>query len=155
MQEVTGDIWKLAQPGSWIAIPTNGDLKRNGADVMGRGVALQARERFVGVDRRLGQLLAEYGNHVHDLGEWAGWRLFSFPTKHHWRDSANLALIVRSADELWALWVSAQQWPQVYLPWPGCGNGGLRREQVRPLLANVLTYDEFMLVGRARPIAGH
>jgi len=42
-----------------------------------------------------------------------------------------------------------------YLPWPGCGNGGLRREQVRPLLANALTYDEFVLVGRARPIAGH
>ena len=39
MKEITGDLWTIKADAR--VIPTNGTVRRDGAAVMGRGVALQ------------------------------------------------------------------------------------------------------------------
>ena len=141
MIELTGDFWyELADA---HVITTNGIVKDNGACVMGRGVALQARNRFPGIDKFLGSRIRERGNRVHALGEWtradgAAYNLFSFPVKKHWRDKADLDLIKQSAAELILECPPSMQ--KIVMVRPGCGNGGLQwevvREAIKPFLNN-------------------
>lgn len=146
MRELTGDLWEVEADAR--AITTNGFVKTNGRAVMGRGVAAQALQRFPDINWTLGRLIAANGNHVGMLG-WAGdlrsW-LLSFPVKHHWRQMADLALIERSAREL--IWVADEcKFNTVVLPRPGCGNGGLRWEDVKPVIEPLLD-DRFVVVER-------
>lgn len=131
MREQTLNIWTVRDnPKAVIGITTNGTVKSNGALVMGRGVAQQARDLYEGLDLRLGRLVGTEGNRVFLLSYP---RFFTFPVKHHWKDKADLALIERSAEQLFDL-ASSYRTLTFYLPRPGCGNGRLRYEQVRPLL---------------------
>lgn len=85
------------------------------------------------------------GNLVHDLGPWTPSgnykpverRLVTFPVKRHWRERAIRELITYSAEQLRDL-IKAKGWRKVYLPRPGCGNGGLDWAMVRPALEGVL-----------------
>jgi len=111
---------------------------------MGRGVALQARERFPGIAYRIGNYLKVYGNHVQFLMDY---NIFTFPVKVHWADQADLALIEQSANELKRVLLESSK---VYLPRPGCANG--RRDwitEVRPILERVFQGDpRFIVVHR-------
>lgn len=155
MREARGDLWKL-DIGA-ICITTNGAVRKDGCAVMGRGCAAQAKNRFPGIERDLGDLIQREGNHVHDLGYWdepTEQNLFSFPVKHHWREKADPELIYRSACELVNL-INTQSrvvdgtlyrsWHEVAVPRPGCGNGGLEWEDVKPLIEWVLD-DRFVVV---------
>jgi hypothetical protein len=128
MRLVYGDFW--AQPADHRVITTNGDVRKDGACVMGRGVALQAAQRFPSIPYELGAVLKVQGNHVHQLG----YGLWSFPVKHHWRDQADLDLIEQSARELepFARATPAQTWLLVR---PGVGNGRRDWAEVEPLIA--------------------
>lgn len=134
-----------------IAITTNGMRRKDGSAVMGAGIAKAAAQRYPGIDRRLGQLLAQSGNHVYILhrgGEepWAGEArdVVAFPTKKHWRDPSDRDLIRRSAEGLVKA-AAFRGWQRIALPRPGCGLGGLDWEsQVKPLLAEL--WDERFLV---------
>jgi hypothetical protein len=84
MIEVSKDLWKLlpevedAWPRSKCLklVTTNGERRRSdGAAVMGRGCALQAKEVVPGIDYKLGGLLEEHGNRV--------MRLASLPDGSH------------------------------------------------------------------------
>ncbi|MDP9438790.1 MAG: hypothetical protein M3P49_08600 [Actinomycetota bacterium] len=68
----------------------------------------------------------------------------AFSWKHHWRERADPELIRRSAGQLVAL-ADKFRYERVVLPRPGVGNGSLRWEEVRPLLADVLD-DRFAVV---------
>ena len=143
MREATGNIWRLACDA--IVIPTNGDVNRHGAAVMGRGLARQAAQRWPLLPKVLANLLREHGNHVMDV--WKPRRLptlLTFPVKHHWHESAELDLIERSAQELVAL-VDRLEYRQVALPRVGCGNGALDWKDVQPILERHLD-DRFILV---------
>lgn len=137
MFEATGDLWEY-EPADVRCVTTNGTVKRNGEAVMGRGCAKEAAERFPWVQLALGALLRDRGNHVHQLGydDW-GVLIYSFPVKHNWWEKADLALIARSAHELMEE-IKACGFENVLLPRPGCGNGGLRWEDVRPVLEPIL-----------------
>lgn len=148
MLEARGDLWTL--PADARCITTNGFVKTNGLAVMGRGCALQARERFPGLDAHLGSAINHHGNHVHllqvHLPPVAD--LVSFPVKHHWRQLADLDLIVHSCHELMALADEHPGWRRILLPRPGCGNGqrGWYGE-VRPLVAKLLD-DRVVVIDR-------
>ena len=131
MREVEGNLWDY--PADWRVIPTNGFVKRNGAAVMGRGLALQATERFPGLAYVLGKELLEQGNHVHLLPEFS---LVTFPVKHNWWEDASLELIERSVKELKLLFVTGDML-SVSLPRVGCGNGRLSWDDVKPLLVGL------------------
>lgn len=134
MREQTLNIWTVRDnPKAVIGITTNGTLRSNGALVMGRGIAAQAKEIYLGLDLRLGRLVRENGNRVLFSNYL---RIFIFPVKHHWKDKADLALIERSAEQLFDL-AKYYKTLTFYLPRPGCGVGGLKYEQVRPLLVGL------------------
>jgi len=139
MQERTADIWSyLGQ--AVIVITTNGSLTRDGRAIPGRGVARQAAERFPGLFQELGMLLQSGGFHVHEirLG------LVSFPVEETPFSLPDPHIIRRSADELRQL-ADQRGWNTVVVPRPGCGGGGMRWEDVRPVLEKYFD-DRFIIV---------
>lgn len=139
MIEARGNLW--THPADLRVITTNGFVKNNGAAVMGRGCALEATQRHPGIENVLGARLRASGNHVHLLGP----GLASMPVKHHWRQDADPTLIVRSATELVALADKHSNYQRIVLPRPGCGNGRLRWNDIRPLLEGILD-DRFTVI---------
>lgn len=147
-REARGDMWKMAADAHCIT--TNGDVRKDGAAVMGRGCALEAAAMFPAIRADLGYLINEHGNHVHLLGprRHRGNRyvVYSFPVKHHWNEWASFGLIERSAYELMET-VESQGYSTVLLPRPGCGNGHLQWEEVRQVLSPILD-DRIVIVSR-------
>lgn len=135
MIELVANLWAVDADAR--VITTNATLRNDGAAVMGRGCALEAKQRFPGIEFEFGQRIRQFGNHVQVI-RWDGIPLVSFPVKYHWRNLADLALIERSASELNNL-AAYHQWTRVVMPRPGCGNGGRDWvREVRPILAPML-----------------
>jgi len=136
-REAKGNLWEL--PADARCITTNGAVRRDGAAVMGRGCAHEAKMKFGGIDIALGAHIKAKGNHcvaliTHEIG----WHLITFPVKHHWKDKADIKLIERSCQELMAM-INVYDWKNVLLPRPGCGNGHLDWEtEVKPVIAPLL-----------------
>lgn len=130
MIEVTGDLWTF--PAEFRIITTNGDVRTDGACVMGRGCALQAAKKYPKLPYELGTLIQKCGNHVAWL---SGYDLFTFPVKRHWDEPASLNLIARSVSELQVIIKDLEG--TYVLPRPGCGNGRLAWKDVRPLLLDL------------------
>lgn len=132
MIEAFGDLWDY--PADVICITTNGDVRTDGAAVMGRGVALQAAKRYPGIEYELGRrIINGAGNHVLLIPSESLWLILAFPVKRHWYEKASPELIARSVAELRALIGDNSNLTYV-LPRPGCGNGQLAWADVRPLL---------------------
>jgi hypothetical protein len=144
MIEVQADLWKEAEAHqAVVVITTNGSVRTDGCGVMGRGCALEARGRFDGIDKRLGEVIRTQGNHVALLWD-AGPVIYSFPVKHMWHQRADVRLIEQSAREL-ADMANRMGFERVVMPRPGCGNGRLRWPDVKPLLEPFLD-DRFVVV---------
>jgi len=124
-----------------IAITTNSILRADGKAVMGAGVARAAAQKWPDLPVLLATELRTRGNHVALLKTIASTptplHLLSFPTKHHWKDDSDPALIVRSAVEL-AAWADDHGWRRVYMPPAGCSNGRLKWAEVEPILSPIL-----------------
>jgi hypothetical protein len=139
MKQVTGDIWNFWESGEWVAITTNGQTRdSDGTAVMGRGVAKQAADRFPGLPKQLAYKLNNFGNHVFIFLKY---RIVTFPTKNDWRNPSDIGLIRQSCQELKKVTAG-----RIYLPRPGCSNGQLSWEQVRPVLEDELKDDWFIVV---------
>lgn len=65
-----------------ICVTTNAMTRYNGNAIMGKGVALEARNRFPFIERTLGKLLRTKGNHTHHIGFFDNYHVITFPTKH-------------------------------------------------------------------------
>ncbi len=148
MKENIGNILDAASDYDAICISTNGVLCRDGAAVMGRGVALAASRKWPGLDSILGRHIKKNGNHVACLTELDGdvshlpppvdeivpWRIYSVPVKKDWRDRADLVLIRQSLEEL----RDQTQGLRVLLPRLGCGAGERKWSEVKPIIEEVL-----------------
>lgn len=133
MQEIFGDLWAYFQrPETTVLITTNGTIKKTGRCVMGKGNARQARDKFPGIDLELGKKILEHGNFPHPL---LNGLIYSFPVKHQWFERADLALIVSSATILDRLARARAEHYIYVLPRPGCKNGQLLWEEVKPVIA--------------------
>jgi hypothetical protein len=144
MIEVQADLWSLV-PADATVITTNGTIKSNGACVMGRGCAKEARDRFPGIDKILGKSIALIGNIVAPLGVWGIYNIVAFPVKHSWSDEADPKLINKSVLEL-LVYANFMALESIILPRPGCGNGKLNWGDVKPLLAPL--DDRFIVVSK-------
>jgi hypothetical protein len=147
MIEVTGDLFEY--PADATCITTNGSIKKNGACVMGRGVAQYVCDNFPGSDLLLGACISLHGNHtqmfmVRGDRPNQNW-LVALPVKHHWHERADLQLITRSLGELVTMTIQ-EDWQTVTLPRPGCGNGGLDWAEVGPLVHDILGDDDRFVV---------
>lgn len=151
MREAKGDLWSY--PADATVITTNGSIKKDGTCVMGRGVAAQAKKRWPELPRILGVLLKTHGNipFIIDLGELnpggSGW-LLTFPVKHFWHERADPHLIQKTAIEMTRM-IKEIPWKTIALPRPGCGNGQLSWNVVKPILEPILD-DRFMVVNNER-----
>jgi hypothetical protein len=134
MIEKVGSLWSYHVSTDARVITTNGDVNSKGQAVMGRGVASQAAGIFPRVRYILGRKILEEGNIVHMM-EFSdrSFKLVSFPVKEHYYEQARLELIERSAQQLYDL-ANQQSWQTIILPRPGCGNGGLKWSDVRPVI---------------------
>lgn len=140
MKEVIGNIWDYHDQGNWIVITTNGFVRKDGACVMGRGVAKEAAIKFPDYPYHLGEFIKKFGNHINLNPKY---HIFSFPVKHNWWAKADIKLIEQSCQEL--LDVSSAFKSPFYMVRPGCGNGQLDWKDVKPILEKYLD-DRFVIV---------
>ncbi len=138
MIERNGNIWNTEI--EYKCITTNGCISSCGLNIMGKGIALQAKKKYPKIARILGDKIKKDGNHVYYLEN----QMFSFPTKHHWRRKSDICLIIQSANELVKL-IDELNINMVSLPRPGCGNGGLRWIDVKKELEKVFD-DRFIII---------
>lgn len=131
MKEIVDNIWKYhwASPQHWVVVSTNGFVKRDGACVMGRGIALEAARKFKALPLVLGGRIKQGGNKVYPLPEYG---IITFPVKHNWWEEADLRLIAQSAHELAQLFKPRPD--TVVMPKVGCANGRRTWAEVKPLL---------------------
>lgn len=159
MKEIRSNIWNYGA--DWIFITTNGTLKNNGACVMGRGIAREAKTRHPNIDFELGKAIRERGNVIINIGPYSMYydentrsfqevsriyQLFSFPVKHNWWEKADIGLIKQSCITLRNM-LKYCMVNSVALPRPGCGNGGLCWEkEVKPVIEKYFSEDERIMV---------
>jgi hypothetical protein len=127
MKELAADLWEV--DAALRVITTNGTVKTNGKAVMGRGCAAEARKRYIGIATKLGRWIREYGNVPYFIYQ----GLATLPVKHQWWEKADPDLIVKSVRIL-AQEARMYGYTSVVMPRPGCGNGGLAWEDVKPLI---------------------
>ncbi len=146
MKEITGDIWDFHEKGHWIVITTNGNLNTKGEAVMGKGIALQAKQRYPDLPWELGKQIREIGNSLHCDGSKG---LLFFPTKYDWWEKSDLKLIETSTQEMVDFFDNtiSEYLTPVYLVRPGCSNGQLNWKDVKPILEKYLD-DRFVVVNR-------
>lgn len=130
-----GDAWSAFGVSDLFIITTNATVRTDGALVMGRGIARQARDRFPGLDRVLGAAVRVAGPRYGLLvsPRWPLARLGLFQVKHHWSDPADLELIRFSTTKL-ARWCEEHPGARVDLNFPGIGNGRLSVDVVEPII---------------------
>ena len=146
MLEEKGDLWKFTD--GIPAITTNGYIKKNGQAVMGRGCAKEAADRFSGLSGILGFNLIQYANHVFYLHQFGDKGIITFPVKDTWSEKAKIELIKQSADELICMTIPYFEITEkIYLPRPGCGNGGLEWKDVKPEIEKILT-DQVVVISK-------
>lgn len=129
-----GKGWKQSYLNSLFLITANA-VVRDGALVMGKGIAGQVRGKHPGIETKFGQIVEErkgkdgfYGIIV--SSEWPKKSLGLFQTKVDYRNPSTTDLISRSCKAL-------QEWidefgreVEVHLNFPGVGAGGLQKETV-------------------------
>jgi len=143
MKEVKGNLWDYYDKGEWVVIMTNGTVRKNGACVMGRGVALEVKNKIPNIDKVIGAAISCFGNIVFVLNSLTGEKIISFPIKHNWNEKADLGLIERSCKQLDFV---VRKNSVVYMARPGCGNGQLDWREVKPILEKYLPDDRFVVV---------
>jgi O-acetyl-ADP-ribose deacetylase (regulator of RNase III) len=158
MHEITGNLFE-SEMADAICILTNGFVNTQGANTMGKGCALEAKQRWPGIQMSVGDAIRHGGNDTRVLTvlgseEWDGficlpprlgwpaltvpYHILMFPTKNHWSEPSDLGLIQKSCVQLMEL-TDQRGWQSVVLPRPGCGAGGLSWEnEVRPLISAIL-----------------
>lgn len=148
MRCIRGDLFSYL--GSPLVIPTNQGWTKAGMNVMGRGVAREAANRYPILPELLGTYCMQrrfYAKVWPFVMPTDNQILICFPVKplrpkapqFSWNQPASLSLIRKSVQQLAEL-VSSDIMPEsaalsyIYLPLVGCGNGGLSRDAVLPIL---------------------
>ena len=136
-----GNMWTAYTAADLFLVSTNSTIRQDGALVMGRGIARQAKERFPGLDVALGRRIqVRCGNQgIYGLlvsPRWPTAKLGAFQVKRHYSQPTSLELIRRSTAALCA-WCADHPGACVHLNFPGIGNGRLRREDVLPIIAQL------------------
>jgi hypothetical protein len=139
MNEIKGNLFSeiIMNFSDAICVTTNGVIKQNGKNVMGAGCALDAKNKFKGIDLKLGNLIKQNGNIVQIIMEYPK-PIVAFPTKNNYWEKSDVNLIKQSLNQLITL-TDKMKWKKVVLPRPGCNNGGLSWfGLIKPLLEQIL-----------------
>lgn len=132
-------MWDVFGNTDLFVITTNPIRRKDGAVVMGRGIALEAKKKFPHLPYDFGTTL----EHTDFQGRDPGFGIIDFyehqlvgyfMTKHHWRESSVLSVIENSTDDLIAFLTDGPIDYRVDLNFPGIGNGKLTRQDVLPII---------------------
>lgn len=145
MIEEQGNVWLSQKRSDWIVILTNGSVNNKGQAIMGKGIALEAAQRFHNLPAQLGIRLKYDGNTVQCFPEYG---LFTFPTKQEWYEPSNLKLIGRSCTTLVNMVSARGLAGRILIPRPGCGNGKLTWHQVKPVCTQHFRADKYVIFSR-------
>lgn len=160
MKTAKGDITLHIGKVPAICITTNGFVKKNKENVMGRGIAKQISSLYPEIPGILGRLIARNGNIVQVIKNINGTDIISFPVKPQyssdhtkavahmknrvssekipgWAVIADIDIIVRSAKQLNDL-IDSEGYSMVLLPRPGCGAGELNWSEVKESIKDIL-----------------
>lgn len=124
------NLWDFDSNEYYRVITTNGNVKKNGEAVMGKGIALQAALKYPELPCLLADHLKKFGNEVY-LFE--NLKIMTFPTKENWKEKSTYELIAKSCDALMVLY-NIHNIGKIVMPKVGCSNGGLEWSKVRQLL---------------------
>lgn len=132
-------MWDVFGKTGLFLITTNPIRRKDGAVVMGRGIAREAALRFPELPfdfgRRLGPEVVGYqacGESTGVIGTYDQQQVGFFMVKRHWAEDADPQIINDSVTDLmeWA----CHRFTRIDLNFPGIGNGKLRRDDVLPLI---------------------
>jgi hypothetical protein len=114
---------------------------------MGRGIAFEATQRYPTLQKEWGEKIQQTSHQQPSLIISPKWKLIAFPVKYHFRDQADINLILRSTLQLLDV-TSGLKGGRILLPRPGCGNGRLDWAEVGPMLKHYLTNDRFIVFNK-------
>jgi len=166
-KEFYGNIFDLIGKADVICIPTNNYINSSNENVMGKGLALQAKELFPSLPKDIGTALG-FGPTTHIVKNVDGTKIVIFPTKpnhcfvnrmksnivsyvrnkYNYKDKvpgyyakSNLSMIEQSAYAIEHL-AKILNWKTVIIPKVGCGAGELDwEEDIKPLFKEIGFYD--------------
>jgi hypothetical protein len=147
MIELTGDFFEIASRQQFVNVMVctiNLQVKKDGRLVMGAGIAKQFRDRFIDLDLRWGYQRNNKWPHL--LFDWQkGVTLVGLPTKDDWRDKSDIDFVKFSLERLFQF-VEYDRSEVVMMTRPGCGHGGLKWEDVKPIMTSIGYDDRFIVV---------
>ena len=130
---LTGDIFQTGDDA--IVNPVNC------VGVMGKGLALQFKQRypdnFTMYEEACKQNQVHLGKLCVQHRETAPFYIVNFPTKLHWKDDSRVEDVECGLIAL-KYWIGDKKIKSISIPPLGCGLGGLKREQVYPLITQHL-----------------
>lgn len=143
-----GNMWDVFGNTDLFLITTNPIRRKDGALVMGRGIALEAAKRFPDLPFKFGEAVEQNYNrrdycdplahcHCMSVDRFDGQMMGYFMVKNHWREPAKLEVIAHSTRELNAVARYVGDGKRFDLNFPGIGNGRLDRATVLPLLESL------------------
>lgn len=156
MKAFRGDIWSLSAS-HFVIVPCNVGWTIAGIGVFGKGLALQAAQRFPKLPVWYGFQCQKFRENTPVL-VYPDAALVMFPTKplnmkcpwHSWKGPSTLAFVEKGLAQL----VQLQFARPVAVPLLGCGAGGLREQDVVELIGRYLKDDLFTLVYPGQPSNG-
>lgn len=129
-------MWNVFFDTDVFMITTNPIIRQDGAVVMGRGIALEAKTRYPQLPYDFGKSLQDLGNNFVDfIGRYEETPIWYFMVKNHWANDADLGIIATS---VWTLREKFKKsTKRIDLNFPGIGNGKLKRDSVLYLLEDL------------------
>lgn len=132
-----GNMWNAFSKTDLFLVTTNPIVRKDGAVVMGRGIAKEMIDRYPDFAYDFGTLLHHFNMHclftppVAYVGTYNGTDCGYFMVKDHWANAADTEIITRSTEWLYR-WTKNRG--RIDLNFPGIGNGKLKREDVLPII---------------------
>lgn len=148
----------LYERGDLLSAPVEAVVNTvNTVGVMGKGLALQVKQRWPEVERsyRTACLRGEVKIGSMHVVERGGvdfpWYVINFPTKDHWRAPSELDFIASGLEDLRAT-ITKLGIRSIGVPQLGCGLGGLDWADVEPLVIDALEdYDGLVVIYVPKP----
>ncbi len=130
------NLWDLEDKADVIVVSTNSFINKDGKLVMGRGIALEAANRYPELPELFGQKIPHLGVYGLVIVKLKGKLFGAFQVKKHFRDKADPELIRRASKSL-KDFATENSGFTVYMNFPGIGYGRLahRKEDIREILS--------------------
>jgi hypothetical protein len=143
-----GDIWSLVDT-HLVVVPVNRGYNARGLNICGKGLALQAAQRYPDLARWFGDVCMKQKDAT-PVTIYPDGPLILFPTKGFnpkhpelsWQTRSTVELIEQGLGQL----IQLPYRKPIAVPMLGCGAGGLHEADVLPLFQRYLKDDRFTMV---------